>query len=68
MQPQATVLHFIAQESQNVCVLGTLKERLTFMLVQLCLIRKKKSACEVTSGFCGGLISSSRQDAALITT
>lgn len=67
MQPQATVLHFIAQESQNVCVLGTLKGRLTFMAVQLCLIRKK-SACEVTSGFCGGLISSSRQDAALITT
>lgn len=43
MQPQATVLHFIAQESQNVCVLGTLKGRLTFMVVQLCLIRKKIS-------------------------
>lgn len=67
MQPQATVLHFIAQESQNVCVLGTLKERLTFMVVQLSY-QKNKSACEVTSGFCGGLISSSRQDAALITT
>lgn len=67
MQPQATVLHFIAQESQNVCVLGTLKGRLTYGYPALSY-QKKKSACEVTSGFCGGLISSSRQDAALITT
>ena len=67
---QATVLHFIAQESQNVCVLGTLKGRLTFMVVHLCTMsyQKKKSACGVTSGFCGRLICSSGQDAALITT
>lgn len=51
MQPQATVLHFIAQESQNVCVLGTLKERLTFMVVQLCLIRKKNQHVKLRVAF-----------------
>lgn len=51
MQPQATVLHFIAQESQNVCVLGTLKERLTFMVVQLCLIRKKNQHVKLQVAF-----------------